>query len=508
MKLDSGKNHAYRPPFQQAEGKSLSPVLTDLLVEVRAMACNSDDLVVHRNSANGCQLAVILFEGQVSNLQVSDLLLRPLAQIPPEVNSSGKLLEYLRGDVLLASDRKEVRTYQELFALAMSGFALVVMDGQATAMALGYQGFSLRGISEPSAEMNLRGSREGFIESVVVNVSMVRRRLKTPQLVVEGMTVGSLSNTTVKLLYLQDAVSPQLLDEVRQRLAEVRIEVVLDSGYLQPYLDSSKFSLFSGVGVTERPDTLCAKLSEGRVGILVDGTPFALVLPYLFTEHFQSQDDYSHRPYFASYVRILKFLSFFATILLPGYYVAVVSFHPEMIPDILLTKFIGSVLYTPLPVLAEALLVFILYELLREAGLRLPRPIGHALGIVGGLVIGDAAVSAGLIGLPMVILIALTAVSSFVVPTLYEPVTILRFAFIIIGGTLGLYGLYLGFALFMVNLCSLKTMGIPVTAPTTPMDPHSFRDMFVRAGWKRLQDDTMSIQNLPGSDLDSGTEEG
>ena len=503
MKFDSGKTNAYRVIQPKANDTPLASSLTDLLVEVRALTSNSEDLVIHRHTVNGCPMAVIMFEGLVANLQVSDLLLRPLAHIPTEVNTSDKLLKYLRGDVLLASDKKEVRTYAEVLKLAMSGFALVVMAGQQTAIALGYQGFSTRGISEPSAEMNLRGSREGFIESLVVNVSMVRRRLKTPQLVVEGASVGTLSNTGVKLLYLKDVVSPQLLKKIRQRLNDVKINVVLDSGYLQPYLDRSKFSLFSGVGVTERPDTLCAKLSEGRVGILVDGTPFALILPYLFVEHFQSQDDYSHRPYFASYVRILKLLSFFATILLPGYYVAVVSFHPELIPEILLTKFIGSVLYTPLPVLFEAILVFILYELLREAGLRLPRPIGHALGIVGGLVIGDAAVSAGLIGLPMVIIIALTAVSSFVVPTLYEPVTILRFAFIVIGGTLGLYGVYLGFALFLVNLCSLKTMGIPVTAPTTPVDLHSFRDMFVRAGWKRLQDDTMTIQNLPGSDLNS-----
>ena len=502
MRFDAGKSGAYRVIHPQNTDRPLDADLTDLLVEIRALTSNSDDLVIHRHTANGCAMAVIMFEGQISNLQVSDLLLRPLAQIPPQVDSSKRLLEYLRGNLLMASDKKEVRTYGELMRLAMSGFALVVVDGEQTAIALGYQGFSMRGVSEPSAEMNLRGSREGFVESLVVNVSLVRRRLKTPQLVAEGTTVGKISTTGVKILYLRGVASPRLLEEVRRRLSEVKIDVVLDSGYLQPYLDQSKFSLFSGVGVTERPDTLCAKLSEGRIGILVDGTPFALVLPYLFTEHFQSLDDYSHRPYFASYVRILKLISFLATILLPGYYVAVVSFHPELIPDILFTKFIGSVLYTPLPVLFEALLVFILYELLREAGLRLPRPIGHALGIVGGLVIGDAAVSAGLIGLPMVIIIALTAVSSFVVPSLYEPVTILRFAFILIGGTMGLCGIYLGFALFVVNLCSLKTMGVPITAPATPMDLHSFRDMFVRAGWKRLQEDTLCVQDLPGSDLD------
>ncbi len=501
MRCDNRKDNAYRVVEPADGNKILDKSLTDLTVRVRAVASNTDDLLIHRHTANGCEMAVIMFEGLVANLQVSDLLLRPLAHIPPEANTSEKLLAWLRGDVLLASDKKEVRTYGELLRLAMSGFALVVIDGQQTAIALGYQGFNVRGISEPSAEMNLRGSREGFVESIVTNVSMVRRRMKSPKMVVESLTLGTLSNTTVKLLYLSDVVSVELLEKIKKRLGEVKINVLLDSGYLQPFLDRSKFSIFSGVGTTERPDTLCAKISEGRVAVMVDGTPFALIVPYLFVEHFQSLDDYSHRPYFASYVRLLKLVSFFATVLLPGYYVAVVSYHPELIPGVLLTKFLGSVLYTPLPVLAEAIVVFILYELLREAGLRLPRPIGHALGIVGGLVIGDAAVSAGLIGLPMVILIALTAVSSFVVPTLYEPVTVLRFAFIIIGGTLGLYGIYLGLTLFIINLCSLKTLGIPVTAPTTPMDLHSMRDMFVRAGWKKLQEDTLTIQNLPGSDI-------
>ena len=329
---------------------------------------------------------------------------------------------------------------------------------------------------------------------------MVRRRIRSPLLTIEGSTAGKISHTAVKIFYLRGVASEKLVREVKERISKVEISVVLDSGYLQPFLDGKRLSLFSGVGVTERPDTLCAKLSEGRVAVMVEGTPFALILPYLFIEHFQSLDDYIHRPYFASFIRLLKLLSFFVTILLPGYYVAVVSFHPELIPQALLSQFVGSALDTPLPVVLEALVVFFLYELLREAGLRIPSPIGHAMGIVGGIVIGDAAVSAGIIGLPMVIIIALTAVSSFVVPSLYEPVTVLRFGFIVVGGLLGLYGVYLCFALLVVNLCSVKSMGVPVTAPISPADGYSFRDMFIRSGWRLLQKEDLSVENLPGAD--------
>ena len=492
---------AYRKPRGEDENRLLSGNLEADLIEIRRQLANSDDLLIHRHRAGRVELAVMMFDGLVSNTQVSDFLLRPVTRIPPEMDTGEKVYRYLGGGgVIMAGEQKEVRTFGELMAITMSGFAVVLVEGVPAGLALGYQGFKTRGVDEPSSERNLRGSREGFTESINSNMGMVRRRMRSPLLTIEGTTAGTVSNTVVKIFYLRGMASPRLVQEIKERISKVEISVVLDSGYLQPFLDGKRLSLFSGVGMTERPDTLCAKLSEGRVAVMVEGTPFALILPYLFIEHFQSLDDYIHRPYFASFIRLLKLLSFFVTILLPGYYVAVVSFHPELIPQGLLSQFVGSALDTPLPVVLEALVVFFLYELLREAGLRIPSPIGHAMGIVGGIVIGDAAVSAGLIGLPMVIIIALTAVSSFVVPSLYEPVTVLRFAFIVVGGLLGLYGVYLSFALLVFNLCSIKSMGVPVTAPISPADGYSFRDMFIRSGWKVLQKETLRVENLPGAE--------
>lgn len=498
MQFDTGGKSAYRQVQNSGGDDPIPTCLMDFLVELRSRLHNSDDLVIQQHSAGGVQLAVVMFEGLVSNMQVSRFLLAPLAKTPADVDTPQEVLDYLRHGMMAASDQKEARTYGEVINFAMSGFAVVVVDGMQAAVVLGYQGFATRGISEPSSENNLKGSHEGFCEAIVINVSMVRRRIKSPMLTVESMKIGGISNTSVKLLYLSGVASQQMVDQVRLRLSAVKVDMLIDSGCLRPFLDDRKFSLFSGTGSTERPDTLCAKIGEGRVAVMVDGTPFALIVPYLFAEHFQTMDDYSQRPYFATFIRTLKLLSFLATVLLPGYYVGVISFHPELIPEVLLDSFVRSVVYTPLPAMGEALIVFVLYELLREAGLRLPRPIGHAISIVGGLVIGDAAVTAGLVGLPMVILIAITAVSSFVVPSLYEPVTVLRFTFILVGGTLGLFGVYLGFGLLLINLCSLKTLGIPITAPVSPFDSHAMRDVLVRAGWKKLENGTLEVDKLPG----------
>ncbi|MEG2259997.1 MAG: spore germination protein, partial [Oscillospiraceae bacterium] len=229
--------------------------------------------------------------------------------------------------------------------------------------------------------------------------------------------------------------------------------------------------------------TLCAKLLEGRVGIIVDGTPFALILPYLFSENFQSFDDYTNKPYYASLIRILKYIAFAVSFLLPGLYVAIVYFNPELLPSGMLLNIARAQQNTSLPLLGEALFIHFIYEVVREAGLRLPRPIGHAVSLIGALVIGDAAVSAGIIASPMVMTIALTSLCSFTIPMLYEPVTMLRLAFIIIGGLFGLVGITFALTAVLLNICALNSYGIPYMSPITPFSKPLFTDGFVRKGW-------------------------
>ena len=201
--------------------------------------------------------------------------------------------------------------------------------------------------------------------------------------------IGEKSRTDICLVYLTDTADPRMVEEVKRRLGKLSSDILLSQGYLRPYLEGKPFSPFSSVGTTERPDTLCAKINEGRIGILVDGTPFALVVPYLFEEHFQSMDDYSYRPYYGSFIRLLKYFAFLLSIFLPGGYVAITSFSPEMLPDSLLFNIAASEQQTPFSMMTEALVIHLIYEIMREAGLRLPRPVGHAVSIIGALVIGE-----------------------------------------------------------------------------------------------------------------------
>lgn len=490
------------------KGEELDKDLDAVRNKIEMGMKGSADLILNIYKAGGTRVLVFMFDGLVSNTQVSDFLLRPLAQVPQTVDSPEKLWEYLYSGRMMSSEQGEVSTYEDLFTKAMSGFALVIVEGMGKAITLGYQGFATRGVDEPSAEKNMRGSREGFTESNNINTALVRRRLKSPSLKAETLYIGRRSHTNVRMIYLTDAADPQMVQQVRKALSGARMDVLLDSGYLQPFLKKGSASLFGGTGVTQRPDTLCAKLAEGRIGVMVDGSPYVMVAPFLFLEHFQNLDDYTQRPYFATFVRLLRLAAFFLTVFLPGSYVAVVSYHPELIPRSLLRSFIGSVVSTPMPAVLEALILFLLFELLREAGLRLPDAIGHTLSVVGGLVIGDAAVKAGLVGLPMMIIIALTAVGAFVIPSLYEPVTILRFLFIIVGGMLGLYGIYLGFFLLVFNMCSLQTLGVPLTSPVAPYEGMSFRDLFWRSGWEKMQQRSYRISqsvDQDGRECENGT---
>ena len=300
-------------------------------------------------------------------------------------------------------------------------------------------------------------------------------------------------------MYLSDRVRPEMADSILKRLAGIDIEMVLESGFIEPFLENTRYSLFSGVGYTERPDTLCGKLREGRIGVLVDGTPFALIVPFLFTENFQSFDDYTNRPYYTTFIRVLKYFAFFLSTMLPGVYVAVVTFEPQILPLSLLGTIAAARQQTALPLMLEALFTAIVYEVVREAGPRLPRPVGHAVGLVGALVVGDAAVRAGLISATMVMVVALTAISSFMIPMLHEAVTVLRFGFILVGGLLGPFGIAFAFGAMLLNITSINTYGVPYMAKVSPYSKTLFWDGIVKKGWRALADRRESVYDLRGA---------
>ena len=473
--------------------------LMENMVKVRALSQNSTDLLERQIEVSGVPVAILMCEGMVNLQLFTQILVRPLTELSLENADGEAVARWVSRETVLSGDQKEFFTYDELFSFLMAGFVVLLIDGVDRGIACGMQGYSFRSVSEPSSEMNITGSREGFVEPIRVNQTMIRRRLRSPSLKFEMYPIGEKSRTDICLVYLTDTADPRMVEEVKRRLGKLSSDILLSQGYLRPYLEGQPLSPFSSVGTTERPDTLCAKINEGRIGILVDGTPFALVVPYLFEEHFQSMDDYSYRPYYGSFIRLLKYFAFLLSIFLPGGYVAITSFSPEMLPDSLLFNIAASEQQTPFSMMTEALVLHLIYEIMREAGLRLPRPVGHAVSIIGALVIGDAAVKAGIIGSSMVMVVALTALSSFVVPSLYEPAAILKLVFILVGGTWGLFGISVGFVLLLTNLCALESLGVPIMAPLSPCAPADLRDGLWRTGWKKLGSFRLRIQDLPGS---------
>lgn len=483
--------------------KQLSHNLLENLIYFRQQYDGSSDLTIRECKVAGVDAAVITIEGMINKQVFATSVLNPILQGAYPDNEPENIFCFLRDELLSTSEQVQVTSFDEAFSLAMSGFALVAIDGYPAMLAIGVQGFSFRGLSEPSNEVMQRGAKEGFTEPLRINMTLIRRRMKNPQLKFEMLTVGSVSKTAVCLCYLRNMVSPNVLQQIRTRLNRVDLENVLAAGYLVPYLEQEgDLSLFSSVGISERPDTVCGKLAEGRVAILVDGTPFVLLVPFLFVENFQTMDDYTSRPFYATFIRWLKYFAFFGAMLLPGLYVAIGTYNPELFPGELLNKIASNIASTPFSLMTETLLIHFIYEIMREAGLRLPKPLGHAVSIVGGLVVGDAAISAGLIGATTLMVVALTAISSYVVPSLYEPLAVLRLAFILIGGLMGIWGVMLLFCVVLINLCSKSNCGIPYTAPVSPFSLFGMRDVGVRAGWKTLSKRNNPVQQMPGAHVE------
>nr|WP_316611406.1 spore germination protein [uncultured Ruminococcus sp.] len=479
--------------------------INEIKLSLQSQFDNSADLSVRvftLKSALKIQAAVITMEGLVDKEQLSQSVLNPLLTFDYGARDSAAVSVTAYSSVMASSDVIKLSSADEIVTYITSGFAVLMIDGAEELYAVGVQGYSFRGVSEPESEVVQRGSREGFTEPLRVNMSMIRRRMKTPDLKFEQMTVGTDSKTQLMICYLQSQVSLDLLNKLKNRLSGCNLETVLASGYLSDYLeDNGSGSLFSGVGISERPDTVCGKLTEGRIAIIVDGTPAVMIVPHLFVEEFQSVDDYSNRTYYAAFIRLMKYLSFFVSVFLPGLYVALAQFHPEYFPTWLLINTSESLAQTPFPVTAEVLAITVVYEIMKEAGLRIPKSLGHAVSIVGALVIGDSAVNAGIISASTLMVVATAAICGYVTSPLYPPIMMLRMLFIVVGGFTGLWGITLATAVVLIGMCAKTSLGVPYLSSLSPFSLRRMRDVFIRAGWRQLSKHTIRVQKFPETEV-------
>lgn len=485
--------------------RELGDKLENNIITLRAMMSNSSDLTIKYAMVAGVDIAVIFCEGMASTSTMAELIFYPLNGIGPKAQMPlDEMIKTVRDQVLLAGEQKSADNFEDVILGIMSGFVVILINGYNHGISIGVQGYSSRSVEQPSSHSNIRGARDSFVETVRTNVSLLRRRMKTPDLVFEMLTLGDVSNTDVCLCYIKGKADKKLIQGVKERLEQLPLSAIIEGGSIQPFLENKGDGVFSEIGATERPDVLSAKLFDGRVGVIVDGTPFVLYLPHLFNEYFTTVDDYTGRRIFSIIIRILRYVAFFSAVMLPGFYVALANFSPELFPNSLLLNLSSSIQETPYQLLPECLIIHVFFELMREAGLRIPSNIGHAISIVGGLVIGDIVVSAGLVGAPLVLVVAISAITSFVIPDLYDSIVIMRFAFIFAGGLFGLFGIAIASGLFLIKICSTGAYGVPMSAPVSPFSLNAARDIVYRAPWRKLAKKDVKIQDLNGVKINNG----
>jgi spore germination protein KA len=439
------------------------------------------------------RLALIYIDGLADKIQVSNFVMRSLSlEVPPAlpkdyIITKAQAFNFIRDRGLCIHQIKEADTLEVVIDAIMSGDTALLVDGHDRAIINSARGWEARSIEDSKTEAVVRGPRESFVETLRTNTSLLRRRIKNPALKTEVMLIGKITRTDVAIAYIKGVVYPGLVAEVKERLSRIEIDAVLESGYLEELIDDNPLSPFCTINHTDRVDKVAAMLLEGRVAILTDGTPYVLTVPTLFNEIIQSPEDYYQRYIFYSLIRLIRILALIVFLIAPASYVALLTFHQEMLPTALLLSIAGQREAVPFPALIEVLLMDVTFEILREAGIRMPQPMGQAVSIVGAIVIGEASVRAGLVSPATVIVVALTGIASFTLcysGTL--PLRLMKFPLTMIAAFSGLIGLICSLIILITHLASLRSFGIPFLYPVMPLSPAELKDVVVRAPWWAL----------------------
>lgn len=425
---------------------------------------------------------------------VNDNFLKPLMANDKVISrmeqNDGKIdMEALKTSILYSYQADVLRRYEDIIKKILTGYCIFFADGSSSVLAADAIGDFGRKVSEPRIEGVVKGPHEAFIEDTRTNLSLIRKRIRTPELKLEILLAGRLSNTGVTISYISGLADVKTVEEVKKRIGRIDTDVILDSTYIEKFIEDSTFSPFPLILGTERPDKCAAALAEGRVVIFVEGSPNALIVPVTLSDFLITSEDYYYSFYFATLVRTMRYLAFALSLLGPSIYIAVTTFHQEMIPLPLLITITRSRADVPFPAILEALLMEFTFELLREAGIRLPQPVGPAVSIVGGLVIGQGVVQAGIVSQTMVIVVALTGIASFSVPAFNMGITIrlLRFSIMFMAATLGIYGIIMALLALLIHIVGLRSFGVPYLAPLTPLSVKDLKDtMFVAPIAKRI----------------------
>ncbi|MBQ3639602.1 MAG: spore germination protein [Clostridia bacterium] len=448
----------------------------------------ADGTFRHRvfRSGMGVRCAVLYLDGMISATVVNEDVIRPLMQANP-ITEGQDPAAYASEEVLWAGEVKGSNEERTLVSAMLHGGVVLLFEGSVCALYADAKGFRSRGVQEPQNESVLQGPREGFGEVAIPNLAMLRRKLQTEDLCMEPMTVGRRSGTAIYLCYLRSLASPRLVKEVRRRLGTIDIDGVLDTNYLNELIRDRGRSVFKTVGTTERPDVAAAKLLEGRVAIMADGTPVALTMPYLFAENFQSDEDYYLNFWVSSIGRFLRYVCFFLTVSVPAVYLALLTHHQSLLPTFLLLSSAGTRGGVPFSSLAECLLLILVLEILKETGARMPQNLGHTLGIIGGLVVGEAAVEARLISASMLIVVAVSGIAGLMIPRLRAAVFYVRLELVLLAAWMGIVGCLVGITLLLIRMMGISSFGVPYLLPLETPTVQGLKDTVVRLPWSIMR---------------------
>lgn len=428
-------------------------------------------------------------EGIVNSLEVQDHIILPLVRGIDLANDQGASQDIELEKVPISlSHVKKANIWREAVDGVTNGCVLVLVEGNDEALLFDLKGGLRRTVQEPQTEGVVRGPREGFTEMIRANTGLIRFKLKTPMLKMENFTLGTETKTSVVLAYIKGIARDELIDDVRQRVKKINIDGVLESGYIEELIEDHPFSPFPQLHYTERPDTVVANLLEGRFCILVDGTPFALLGPVTMWQMLQASEDYYERFFISNFLRWIRFFFMMVALFLPALYIAITTFHQDMLPTTLIISIAAAREAIPFPALVEAMVMEISFEALREAGVRLPKAVGQAVSILGALVIGQAAVTAGIVSAPMVIIVSMTGIASFTIPRFNFAITLrlLRFPIMVLAGTLGLFGIVIGTVLISAHLTQLTSFGQPYLLGLSPYRKGETKDIIMRVPWWKM----------------------
>ncbi|MFD3449391.1 spore germination protein [Microbacteriaceae bacterium 4G12] len=449
--------------------------LSKNIAEIQKLFCQSPDLAIRRFriTVDGLEAALVYLSGLTDKQSIQNHVLRPLID---SVRDASTELPITLAQVEI------VDTWTKIENAILEGDSVLFINGRAIAHQLDTKGWPQREVSDPQNEISLKGSHQGFVETGIQNIAMVRRYIPNRELSIKEIVVGERGKAKVSILYLQDVASKEVLKELETRIQSITVDAIINTSELVEYIEDNPYSPFPQFLLTERPDSVATQILQGRFAIIVDHSPNALIAPVNFISFFKSTDDYSTRWLVSSFIRVLRFIAFMTALFLPSFYVATLSFNFEIIPIQLLFSIAESRSRVPFQPVMEALLMEMTLEMMRESALRLPTPIGQTVGIVGGIIIGQASVQAGIVSNIMIIVVAVTAIASFNIPNydMGATVRLLRFPLMLGAALFGIVGIVIGWMTLVAHLISLESLGTPYGSPLAPVRFTDLKDALIR----------------------------